>query len=242
MKRIFRTLVVAISTAFIAGFVAVSLPAGAADTSTSDRYISVTGTGMISVVPDAVKFNVTVSVVAVSNSAALSSASKIASAVRKALISNGITTKDIKSASISVYPDYQWTQEAGTKIIGYRGSQSFDVLVRKSSNAGNVISAVIEAGGNDIQLSGVIPVVLNTTTATEDVRAAAVTNAKSKASSYAKLLGTSIGKVISLEEISSPVYSTPYPMAKASADTEAVELDLGAQDVTIIITVRWTLN
>ncbi len=242
MKRIFRTLVVVISTALITGFVAVSLPAGAADTSTADRYISVTGTGMVSVVPDAVRFNATVSVVAASNSTALSSASKIASAVRKALIGNGIATKDIKSASVSVYPEYQWTQETGTKITGYRGSQSFDVLVRKSSNTGNVISAVIEAGGNDVQLGGVIPVVLNTATATEEARAAAVANAKSKASSYAKLLGTSIGKVISLEETSSPVYSTPYPMAKASADAEAVELDLGEQDVTVTITVRWALN
>ena len=73
--------------------------------------------------------------------------------------------------------------------------------------------------------------------------AAAVTNAKSKASSYAKLLGTSIGKVLSLEEQSSPVYSSPFPMAKAGlAADQAVEIDLGEQDVTVTITVRWALN
>ena len=31
-------------------------------------------------------------------------------------------------------------------------------------------------------------------------------------------------------------------MAKASADAAAVEIDLGEQDVTVSITVRWALN
>jgi uncharacterized protein YggE len=56
-------------------------------------------------------------------------------------------------------------------------------------------------------------------------------------------LGTSIGKVLSLEEQSSPVYSSPFPMAKAGlAADQAVEIDLGEQDVTVTITVRWALN
>jgi len=93
------------------------------------------------------------------------------------------------------------------------------------------------------KLGGVIPTTLNPSAATEDARSAAVANAKSKASSYAKLLGTSIGKVLSLEEQSSPVYSSPFPMAKAGlAADQAVEIDLGEQDVTVTITVRWALN
>jgi len=163
--------------------------------------------------------------------------------VRAALKDSGIATKDIRSTSISVYPEYNWTQEAGTKITGYRASQSFDVLVRTASKAGTIIEAVVKAGGDNVQLGGVIPTTLNPSLATEDARAAAVANAKSKASSYAKLLGTSIGKVLSLEEQSSPVYSSPFPMAKAgAADAAAVEIDLGEQDVTVTITVRWALN
>ena len=242
MKINFRTLAIVTSTAVAAGIIAVAIPAGAADTSSDVRYISVSGTGSISVIPDAVRFNATVSIVGVSNNAALSATSKAASAVRAALLANGILAKDFKSASVSVYPEYQYTQELGTKITGYRGSQTFDVLVRKASNAGNVISAVVDAGGNDLQLGGVIPVVLDTAAATDSARAAAVANAKSKANSYAKLLGTSIGKVLSLDETSSPVYSTPFPMAAKSADAATVELDLGNQDVTVTIQVRWVLN
>ena len=236
-----RTIASIITVSAVAGVIALAIPANGAGTST-DRYITLTGVGTISVVPDAVRFNATVSVLSSTNAAALSSASKSSSAVRAALKDKGIAVKDIRSANISVYPEYTWTQEAGTKITGYRASQSFDVLIRKASDAGSIIEAVVTAGGDNVQLGGVIPTTLNPSAATEEARAAAVANAKSKATSYAKLLGTSIGKVLSLEEQSSPVYSSPFPMAKAGVAADAVEIDLGEQDVTVTITVRWALN
>ena len=238
--KLFRTIASIITVSAVAGVVALAIPANGADTSNT-RYITVTGVGTISVVPDAVRFNATVSSLASTNAAALSSASKSAAAVRAALKEKGIALKDIRSANISVYPEYNWTQEAGTKITGYRASQSFDVLVRKAADAGTIIEAVVTAGGDNVQLGGVIPTTLNPAITTEEARAAAVANAKSKASSYAKLLGTSIGKVLFLEEQSSPIYSSPFPMAKAEADS-AVQIDLGEQDVTVTITVRWALN
>ena len=240
--KLFRTIASIITVSAVAGVVALAIPANGADT-TNTRYITVTGVGTVSVAPDAVRFNATVSVLASTNAAALSSASKSAAAVRAALKDKGIALKDIRSANISVYPEYNWTQEAGTKITGYRASQSFDVLVRKASNAGTIIEAVVTAGGDNVQLGGVIPTTLNPAIATEEARAAAVANAKSKAASYAKLLGTSIGKVLFLEEQSSPIYSSPFPMAKAGAAADqALEIDLGEQDVTVSVKVRWALG
>ena len=237
-----RTVLTAVTVAAVAGVVARAIPANSAGT-TDNRFITVTGGGTLSVVPDAVRFNATVTALESTSAAALSTTSKSAAAVRAALLKAGIATRDIRSANISVYPEYNWTQEAGTKITGYRASQSFDVLVRTASKAGTIIEAVVTAGGDSVQLGGVIPTTLNPSAATEDARAAAVANAKSKASSYAKLLGTSIGKVLSLEEQSSPVYSSPFPTAKAgAADAAAIEIDLGEQDVAVTITVRWALN
>ncbi len=237
-----RTVLTAVTVAAVAGVVSLAVPANGAGTA-DNRFITVTGVGTVSVVPDAVRFNATVSTIGSTSAAALSAATKSAAAVRAALKTAGIATKDVRSANISVYPEYNWTQDAGTKITGYRASQSFDVLVRAASKAGSTIEAIVIAGGDSVQLGGVIPITLNPLAATEGARAAAVANAKSKASSYAKLLGTSIGKVLSIEEQSSPLYSSSFPTAKAgAADAAAIEIDLGEQDVTVTITVRWALN
>ena len=238
--KLFRTIASIMTVSAVAGVVALAIPANGADT-TNTRYITVTGVGTISVVPDAVRFNATVSSLASTNAAALSSANKSAAAVRAALKEKGIALKDIRSANISVYPEYNYTQEAGTKITGYRASQSYDVLIRKASAAGTIIEAVVTAGGDNVQLGGVIPTTLNPAIATEEARAAAVANAKSKASSYAKLLGVKLGRVIYLDETSTPA-AYPIYTATAKADSDATVVDLGEQKVSVSVTVRWAIG
>jgi uncharacterized protein len=65
-----RTLASIMTIAAVAGVVALAIPANGAGT-TTDRYLTVTGVGTISVVPDAVRFNATVSVLGSTNAAAL---------------------------------------------------------------------------------------------------------------------------------------------------------------------------
>ena len=160
-----RTVLTAVTVAAVAGVVALAIPANGAGTA-DNRFITVTGVGTISVVPDAVRFNATVTALESTSAAALSTTSKSAAAVRAALLKAGIATKDIRSANISVYPEYTWTQETGTKIVGYRASQTFDVLVRTASKAGTVIEAVVTAGGDSVQLGGVVPTTINPAVAT----------------------------------------------------------------------------
>ena len=69
-----------------------------------------------------------------------------------------------------------------------------------------------------------------------------VADAKSKASSYAKLLGASLGKVISLQENSAPSYSFPMLGVAKAEDASTPVIDLGEEEVSISITVKWALN
>ena len=225
--------------ALVLGLVAYSaLPANAADNS---KHITVTGVGTSTVTPDAVRFFASVSVVAKSNKEALASASKSATAVRGALRDNGIATKDIKTSSLTVYPEYNYTQDRGQELLGYRATQSFTVVIRKADNAGVVIDAAVTAGGDAIQLNGISPFLLNGAAATEKAREAAVADARARANSYAKYLGASLGRVISLTEVNAPVYNFPI-MAKGAAAEDATQIDLGETEVTVTVTVRWGLN
>ena len=218
---------------------ALSLPASAATTAT--RYVTVNSEGAIRVTPDAVRLNANVSVVSGSNKDALAKTSTSAAAVRAALTKSGILKGDIATASITVYPEYNYTQDKGSVLVGYRGSQSFVVTIKNAENAGAVVDAVVAAGGDDLQIQGVTPFVLDSSNATESARANAVKNAKAKATSYAKLLGAKLGRVNYLVENSSPVNYPPIMAMAKSADSSATVVDLGQQDVTVSITIQWAL-
>ena len=235
-----RKIIASVSALLLAlGLVAYSaLPASASE---NNKHITVTGVGTSTVTPDAVRFFASVSVIAKSNKEALASASKSATAVRGALRDNGIATKDIKTSSLTVYPEYNYSQDKGQELIGYRATQSFTVVIRKADNAGAVIDAVVSAGGDAVQINGISPFLSNGAAATEKAREAAVADARSRANSYAKYLGVSLGRVISLTEVSAPVYNFPV-MAKGAAAEDATQIDLGETEVTVTVTVRWGLN
>jgi uncharacterized protein YggE len=204
------------------------------------RYITVNAEGTVKVTPNAVKVMGQVTVVEGTNGAALAKANSTSAAVRKAVLANGVSAKDLATTSLTVYPEYNYTQEKGSVQIGYRASQSFTIVVKNAANAGAVVDAIAAAGGDFLQLQGVSPFVLDNSKATEAARSAAVKNAKAKAISYAKLLGVKLGKINYLTE-GGATYNPPiYGVAKASAD-EATVIDLGTQDVSVSITVQWAL-
>jgi uncharacterized protein YggE len=223
----------------LAGGIAAALPAEAATPET--RYVTVNSQGSIKVTPDAVRLNANVSFVAGSNKEALAKVSTVGAAVRAALTKSGILKGDIATQSITVYPEYNYTQDKGSVLVGYRGSQSFVVTIKNAENAGAVVDAVVAAGGNELQIQGVTPFVLDASKATESARTAAVKNAKAKATSYAKLLDAKLGRVNYLVENSSPVEYSPILTMSKAADSEATVVDLGEQDVTVSITIQWSL-
>ena len=233
--------IAALTIAFsLIGGVTLAMPATAAEPTT--RYIAVSATGTTLVVPDAVRIDATVSVLAKTTKEALAASSTSASAVRRALTAAKIASKDLATQSATVYPEYSYPQDGSAPVLtGYRASQSFSITVRAASTAGAVVDAIVDAGGNNLLLNGVSPFVLNDDKATDVARGLAVGRAKAKANSFAKLLGVKLGKVIFLEETSAPI---SYPMYSVSgkAEDSATQIDLGQQKVSVSISVRWAIG
>jgi uncharacterized protein YggE len=229
-----RISVIALLVICVAGIVAPSANAAAT------RYITVSAQGTIKVTPDAVRLSATVSAVAATSKDALAAANKTAAAVRAALKAAKIDTKDISTQTVTVYPEYKYANDGTSTQIGYRGSQSFTIVIRAADTAGSVVDSLIAAGGDNLQINGATPFVLDSTKSLDAARAAAVKSAKSKATSYASLIGVKLGKVNYLVENSAPTNYTPV-MSVAKAESDATVIDLGQQDVTISITVQWAL-
>ena len=213
----------------------------AANAATSTRYITVSAEGTVKVAPDAVRLTATASAIAATNKEALAATSTSAAAIRKALIAAGVSTKDIATQNISVYPEYKYDTNGGSTLVGYRGSQLFSIVIRAAANAGAVVDAVVAAAGDSVQINSVSPFLLDAAKAAESARAVAVKNAKAKATSYAKLLGVKLGRVNYLSENGSPSISVPVFAAAAKAEDASTVVDLGQQDVTVSITVQWAL-
>ena len=216
------------------------VPANAA-TDTSQKGITVSATGTVKVTPDTVRLSTTISALAATNKEALAKANDGASTFRTVLLAAKIDKKDIKTQSFSVSPEYNYTQEKGQVLVGYRASQSSEVIIRDEKNAGPIIDAIIASSGEELVINSVSPFILETTKATTTARAVAVKSAKTKASAYAKLLGVKLGKVAYLNENSSPVYTGPvFAMAKDSV--AATQIDLGQQEITVTVEVRWNIG
>jgi len=233
----FRSIMVTVIVITLISGVGLARPANAADS----RYITVSATGTATVVPDAVRINATVSVLGTTSNGALSSAGATSTAVRSALTASKVATKDVATQSITVYPEYSYPASGTPTLSGYRATQSFDITIRNATTAGAVVDAIVEAGGDNLQVNGVSPFVLDSDKATETARTAAVKKAKAKAASYAKLLGVKLGRVIYLDESSTP---TAYPIytSTAKADSAATVVDLGEQKVSVSVVVRWAIG
>ncbi|CAN2225311.1 COG2968 Uncharacterized conserved protein [Candidatus Nanopelagicaceae bacterium] len=229
-----RISVIALLMTVAAGVLSPAAEAAAA------RYITVSAQGSIKVVPDAVRINATATAVAATSKEALAATAKTATAVRAALKTAKVDTKDIATQSVTVYPEYKYTADGGSTLTGYRGSQSFTITVREANTAGALVDSLVAAGGDNLQINGATPFVLDSTKSLEAARSVAVKSAKSKAASYAKLMGAKLGKVNYLVENSAPTNYTPV-MAVAKAESDATVIDLGQQDVTISVTVQWSL-
>jgi uncharacterized protein YggE len=221
----------------LVGGVGLAMPASAAETT---RYITVSATGSSTVVPDAVRVGAMVSVLGKTSAEALATAGTTSTAIRKALVANKVATKDVATQSISVSPEYTYPASGTPVLSGYRASQSFSITVRAAATAGAVVDAIVAAGGDNVQINGASPFVTDSDKATDLARESAVKRAKAKAASYAKLLGVKLGKVVFLNEDSSPSVYPVYATA-AKAEDSATQIDLGEQKITVSVTVRWAL-
>ena len=90
-------------------FSLIALPAQAA----TPRTVTVTSDGSVKVTPDAVRVDAQVNVVAASSTGALKAASTTATAVRAALTKNSVASKDIATQTLTIFPEYNYTQEKG---------------------------------------------------------------------------------------------------------------------------------
>lgn len=209
-----------------------------------NRGVTVQATGTAKVVPDGVIFRFSVTALATSANDAIGEVADLADRARQVLDDRDVDDRDVSSQSVSVNEEIRYNPDGSQESLGYRATQSFVVTIRDEDESGRIVQDVIAAVGDGIRVDSVTPTVLDNEDALEEARDDAVKNAKAKADDYADLLGMDLGDVQSISEVSSPVLMGRIATEESAMDSVAkdIQIDLGEQDVTVTIEVRWSIK
>ncbi len=203
--------------------------ASAVQVSQQPQGIWVSGTGEVSITPDIALLTLGVVAQETNVAQALSQASEAMARVMQALTDSGIAQKDIQTGRFSINQRTRWDNDKQIDVpVGYQVTNMVTVKIRDTNKVGNIIDAVVQAGGDFIRINGVNFSVEDPAQYYKEAREKAMTAAKEKAEELARLAGVTLGAPTYIAENAqySPVYggyanfalSIPAPtIAMASA-------------------------
>jgi uncharacterized protein YggE len=222
---------------------------------TPTNTISVSGEGEMFATPDIAEIDLTVSKDASTMTDAQSGVTTVANKALAYLKAQGIADADIKTTDYSANPKYEWQANstlcvagqpcppAGNNVqVGYTVSESISVKVRKTDQAGAIVTGLGAAGVTNV--SGPNFTVDDPTVIQDQARAKAITDAKTKANELAGELGVKLVRIVSFNESG----NTPYPVAMnamslgASAAPAAAPLPTGQNKYTSDVTITYEIR
>jgi uncharacterized protein YggE len=170
--------------------------------------ISVSGEGTVYASPDVAYLEVGVQTVDADLSKAFGQTGDKISGVLNALKKLGIEDKDIQTNGVNVTPQNQYDNNGNlTGTSSYTVSNSVEVTIRKVDQVEAVLTSTIEAGANSINSLNFG--IQDTTALEQQARAQAVAQAKDRAAQLASALGVTVGKPLTVTEVTQNV---PVPV------------------------------
>jgi len=214
--------------------------AALAQTAMTDRLITVTGEGSVTVVPDLAFVNLGVSHDAETPDEALTAMSLGMNAVLARLEAAGIAPADIQTGQLSLSQRYDDSSYDGrAKIVGFTATTSVNVRVRDMAKLGGILDAVVEDGAN--QFGGITFDIADRTAAMEASRRDAVADGRARAELYADAAGVTLGDLVTLNEQGG--YMAPAPMmeARMAADAGSVPIAAGELSLQTSVTMVYAI-
>ncbi len=173
-------------------------------------------------------------------SAMADNAKRVAAAVA-ALKRAGVADKDIRTASLSLQPQYRYAEGQAPTIIGYQASNQLSVVFRDIARAGPILDVLVGQGVN--QISGPDFALEHPDAALDEARAQAMQKARARADVYARASGLSVKRIVAIGETGG--YTPPPPprvYMMARADKASTELQPGDQKVGVTLQVTFELQ
>ena len=161
----------------------------------------VNGEGKVLVSPDIVLLSLGIETEAKTVAQAQRDASEAMDGVMRALKANGIAEKDIQTQRFSISPVREWIEDERRNItIGYMVTNMVVVKIRQIDEAGTVIDAVAEAGGDLTRIDSIGFTVDDPTPYYKEARTKAIEDAMTKAKQMAQAANVKLGNLLYISE------------------------------------------
>lgn len=171
----------------------------------AEGEINVTGTGIVMADPDTAKINLSVETTGKTSEAAQKENNQIIQKITNAMQDMGVTKENIVTTYTSVYPQYNYNDETGQRIVlGYRSYTDLQVTTKDIDNTGKYIDTALKAGATGT--NGVDFSVADQSLFYGQALQTAVKNAEKSAQSIAQAYGKQLGAVTSVTENSRNAY------------------------------------
>ncbi|MGF1760160.1 oxidative stress defense protein [Photobacterium sagamiensis] len=209
------------------------ISAGAMAADVAFPHLETTGMGEVMVQPDMAVFSVEVVETRQTAKEAKLAVDKAVTAFNERLKKQGVDRTDIKSANITLHPQYHYPKDKKPELTGYRASRHITVTIKELDKLNEYLDGALGDGINKI--NHIELKVSNEAEFIEQARQAAIKDAQEKAESLAKGFGESIDGVWKITYHA----SSPRPiMMRAMAMDAAVETAATYQDTQITIRDR----
>ena len=234
MNRLRTILLIAVVLLVAAAIAGVAQPhLGRSATPPTGSTITVTADGTVDATPDRASFDFGVTTNGSTAAEALSRNSSEAQAIIDALKKAGVSSSDIQTTQVSLWPQ---TSSNGLKITGYQASNSVNVSA-PLAKSGSLVDAAVGAGANNVD--GPNLDTADTTSLYDQALTQALSKSKAKAQVIADATGLTLGKVLKVNEggQATPIVygAAPEAMTKAAPPIEA-----GTQKIQASVTVTYS--
>ncbi len=215
--------------------------------------IWVNGTGKVTTNPDIATLQLGIEAQEATVSEAQGKAREAMDKVMKSLTDKGIEEKDIQTQYFRIYQRTRWDdREQQEVVVGYQVTNMVVAKIRDIDKVGDIIEAVVAAGGDYTRINDLNFSVDDPTTFYERAREKAMADAKQRAEQIAALAGQQLGEPTYISENITPLYQNmvygiaggnaqqmiPAPMAVAES---ASSISPGAIEITINMQVAYQI-
>jgi len=206
---------------------------------TAQNQMQVIGSATITKAPDMAVSQIGVQTINKELDPAINENNTKAAAIIDALKQLGIADKDIQTTSFNITPQRDYANNKPNDIIGYQVDNMLSVNFRDLTKIGTGLQKAVNAGANNIY--GISFTFADPISLQDEARTEAIKDAVKKANSMADAAGIKLGKIISINEVSSssPVIIRDYSKADASA---AVPIQSGEIGLTVQVQIVYSLD